>query len=324
MCTTSNEQEQFQPNIPHTEEPRQFLVVISQCQVIYDAIQLLDKKCDAIDRKVSEIQHSQVKHGWDSPKQLTRQSFSDLERAEAEEMERIEHFTSFSHSESYSPSSPVRRPEDSGEENMMPFLDYEESQEIEQEPLQEEEPVCGGSPVPNQCCGRTHCTCVRYPDMPASPRYPDSNSMSPTEISTISHSPTLTQRYSGLKRNLDMSSSSGCPESKHPRTSFQYSADFATSSPIESKTDTVKHTFPENPLNWSVEDVIQFLNHTDPQISGSLTWLLRTQEIDGKALMLLNNDIIIKYMGLKLGPALKLCHYIEKLKENQGVFRNVN
>ncbi|EHB11588.1 Sex comb on midleg-like protein 2 [Heterocephalus glaber] len=160
--------------------------------------------------------------------------------------------------------------------------------------------------------------------MPASPRYPGSNSMSPAEISTVSHSATLTQRYSGLKRNLDLSSCSGCPDSKHPRTSFQYSTDFATSSPIESKTDTVKQTFPENPFNWSVEDVIQFLNHTDPQISGPLTWLLRTQEIDGKALLLLNNDIIIKYMGLKQGPSLKLCHYIEKLKEKQGVFGNVD
>ena len=39
------------------------------------------------------------------------------------------------------------------------------------------------------------------------------------------------------------------------------------------------------------------------------------QEIDGKALMLLRSDVIMKYMGLKLGPALKLCHHIEKLKQ---------
>lgn len=38
------------------------------------------------------------------------------------------------------------------------------------------------------------------------------------------------------------------------------------------------------------------------------------QEIDGKALMLLRSDMIMKYMGLKLGPALKLCHHIERLK----------
>ncbi len=41
------------------------------------------------------------------------------------------------------------------------------------------------------------------------------------------------------------------------------------------------------------------------------------QEIDGKALMLLNSDLMMKYMGLKLGPALKLCHIIEKLKSKK-------
>lgn len=41
------------------------------------------------------------------------------------------------------------------------------------------------------------------------------------------------------------------------------------------------------------------------------------QEIDGKALMLLRSDMIMKYMGLKLGPALKLCHHIERLKQGK-------
>ncbi|OBS79938.1 hypothetical protein A6R68_21860, partial [Neotoma lepida] len=39
-------------------------------------------------------------------------------------------------------------------------------------------------------------------------------------------------------------------------------------------------------------------------------------EIDGKALLLLKSELMMKYMGLKLGPALKLCYYIEKLKES--------
>ena len=38
------------------------------------------------------------------------------------------------------------------------------------------------------------------------------------------------------------------------------------------------------------------------------------QEIDGKALLLLNSEMLMKYMSLKLGPALKLCHIIDKLK----------
>ena len=41
------------------------------------------------------------------------------------------------------------------------------------------------------------------------------------------------------------------------------------------------------------------------------------QEIDGKALLLLTSDMMMRYMGLKLGPALKLCHVIEKLKHRK-------
>lgn len=39
------------------------------------------------------------------------------------------------------------------------------------------------------------------------------------------------------------------------------------------------------------------------------------QEIDGNALLLLKSDMIMKYLGLKLGPALKLCYHIDKLKQ---------
>lgn len=38
------------------------------------------------------------------------------------------------------------------------------------------------------------------------------------------------------------------------------------------------------------------------------------QEIDGKALLLLNSDMMMKYMGLKLGPALKICNLINKIR----------
>lgn len=38
------------------------------------------------------------------------------------------------------------------------------------------------------------------------------------------------------------------------------------------------------------------------------------QEIDGKAFLLLNSDMMMKYMGLKLGPALKICNLVSRLK----------
>ncbi|XP_060890900.1 polycomb protein SCMH1 isoform X3 [Labrus mixtus] len=69
--------------------------------------------------------------------------------------------------------------------------------------------------------------------------------------------------------------------------------------------------------SWSVDDVIRFVQEADPHTLGPHVDLFRKHEIDGKALMLLRSDVIMKYMGLKLGPALKLCHHIEKLKQTK-------
>jgi len=40
----------------------------------------------------------------------------------------------------------------------------------------------------------------------------------------------------------------------------------------------------------------------------------RVHEIDGKALLLLTSDMMMKYLGLKLGPALKIANIIDKIK----------
>lgn len=48
-----------------------------------------------------------------------------------------------------------------------------------------------------------------------------------------------------------------------------------------------------------------------------LTPTSSSQEIDGNALLLLKSDMIMKYLGLKLGPALKLCYHIDKLKQTK-------
>ncbi|XP_043106225.1 polycomb protein SCMH1-like [Puntigrus tetrazona] len=78
--------------------------------------------------------------------------------------------------------------------------------------------------------------------------------------------------------------------------------------------DTTK-TSSKVPSSWSIEEVMQFVRDADPQALGPHAELFRKHEIDGKALMLLRSDMIMKYMGLKLGPALKLCHHIERLKQ---------
>ncbi|KAI5253944.1 Fibrous Sheath-Interacting Protein 2 [Manis pentadactyla] len=85
--------------------------------------------------------------------------------------------------------------------------------------------------------------------------------------------------------------------------------------PVRVGSDMVQRSFSDNPESWAVEDVILLLRQKDPQISGLLADIFREHDIDGKALLLLNFDVMIKYMGLKLGTALKLCHYTEKLQE---------
>ncbi|XP_034036464.1 sex comb on midleg-like protein 2 isoform X2 [Thalassophryne amazonica] len=73
----------------------------------------------------------------------------------------------------------------------------------------------------------------------------------------------------------------------------------------------------KNPSSWSIDEVMQFVRNADPTALAPHAELFRKHEIDGKALMLLRSDMIMKYMGLKLGPALKLCHHIERLKQGK-------
>lgn len=46
----------------------------------------------------------------------------------------------------------------------------------------------------------------------------------------------------------------------------------------------------------------------------ALTHSLSLQDIDGQALLLLTLPTVQECMELKLGPAIKLCHQIERVK----------
>uniref|UniRef100_A0A182JCR0 Uncharacterized protein n=1 Tax=Anopheles atroparvus TaxID=41427 RepID=A0A182JCR0_ANOAO len=65
--------------------------------------------------------------------------------------------------------------------------------------------------------------------------------------------------------------------------------------------------------DWTIEDVIQFIAVQDPTLAIHAD-LFRKHEIDGKALLLLNSDMMMRYMGLKLGPALKICNLVSRVK----------
>lgn len=88
----------------------------------------------------------------------------------------------------------------------------------------------------------------------------------------------------------------------------------SASSPSPENQETARPSS-KDPSNWTVEDVVWFVKDADPQSLGPHVDLFRKHEIDGNALLLLRSDMVMKYLGLKLGPALKLCYHIDKLKQ---------
>lgn len=91
-----------------------------------------------------------------------------------------------------------------------------------------------------------------------------------------------------------------------------------------------------NPLEWSVDEVVHFINSTDCASLANIFQeqvhththhnsptcfcetrakrVSRLQDIDGQALLLLTLPTVQECMDLKLGPAIKLCHQIERVK----------
>lgn len=68
-----------------------------------------------------------------------------------------------------------------------------------------------------------------------------------------------------------------------------------------------------DPEEWGVEETIAQIALLDPSLSHHVQ-AFRSHEIDGKALLLLTSTMLMKYLGLKLGPALKICNIIDKLQ----------
>jgi polyhomeotic-like protein 1 len=65
-----------------------------------------------------------------------------------------------------------------------------------------------------------------------------------------------------------------------------------------------------------VDDVFDFVSHLEG--CKRLADEFKSQEIDGQALLLLEEKHLMKSMNLKLGPALKICSKINALKETFG------
>ena len=70
---------------------------------------------------------------------------------------------------------------------------------------------------------------------------------------------------------------------------------------------------PKDPTLWTIDNVISHLSHLDSALRPHVE-MFRSHEIDGNALLLLTSDMMMKYMGMKLGPALKICNIINMIQ----------
>jgi len=77
-----------------------------------------------------------------------------------------------------------------------------------------------------------------------------------------------------------------------------------------------------NPVKWNVAEVVDFVR----SLQGCCEYAddFAVQEIDGQALMLLKEDHLMSAIGMKLGPALKLCARIEALRVANSTEQNAS
>ncbi|UJR30004.1 hypothetical protein I4U23_017550 [Adineta vaga] len=78
---------------------------------------------------------------------------------------------------------------------------------------------------------------------------------------------------------------------------------------------TIQNGGSRRPERYTPSEVAAFVRGIDPSFDSLATRFLQ-EEIDGKALLLLNTDTLMRHMGLKLGPSLKIVHHIENLKKS--------
>ncbi|XP_078415534.1 polycomb protein SCMH1 isoform X3 [Cetorhinus maximus] len=130
--------------------------------------------------------------------------------------------------------------------------------------------------------------------------------------STSNSAPTLRRQTSNSATN------NGYYDVNRTRMQRRIEAASSTTGPdLHSTERESPRTSSKDPSTWSIEEVMKFVREADPQALAPHADLFRKHEIDGKALLLLRSDMIMKYMGLKLGPALKLCYHIERLKHGK-------
>ncbi|XP_004690133.1 PREDICTED: sex comb on midleg-like protein 1 [Condylura cristata] len=328
----------YEPNTAHTnnekpvseasyneEHQKTVMDVLSHCQVIYEAIQNLDKKFDVIHGKVTKLQRFRMKSLWQHRKLLgyayRNYSYMLSKKIKFLKMKKKGPPAVFSYPESYSPTMPVDSQiiNDSQSNTVgTPFQSDESFEHDLDSPHEVHDLVLSQSPTIPLMASHSYRPCFT-PDPAPGPCFdsPGARSIislySPSRAADMSVS-ACNQEEPGLVRSPG-TMAYPAPEGPCAAPSLCIPATF------ESPEENDLQPFPEDPSTWTVDEVIKFLKHTDHQTLAPVVDLFREHDIDGKALLLLKSDMMMKYMGLKLGPAVKLDHYIEKLK-NEKYFDN--
>ena len=130
----------------------------------------------------------------------------------------------------------------------------------------------------------------------------------PTTSATITSSQAetkypSTKNYHGSSANFGGASFS---DPSKPNSSIHIS-------PIVTKKHAPVKDLSANPSEWTVDQVVRHLSYLDPTLSPHVE-MFRTHEIDGKALLLLKEEMMMKYMDMKLGPALKISNIVNLIQ----------
>lgn len=240
---------------------------------------------------------------------------------------------SFCCSESYSPTTPVRRPTDDFQSNIVgtycpsqdSLIENHESYYDDQEARLSQSPTF---PVYTQADPPYYTSTDPVQCSPAAPCFGSSGAHSTASVFSAAQASTsvpaamLDQGKSSPAHNPEMTTYPTLLENEslgHAASSPRVPGIVAAGSSVGTDLCMLKQNFPDDPSTWTVEEVILFLQQADPETLAPLADIFRQHDIDGAALLLLQSEIMIKYMGIKLGTALKVCHYIEKLKVEKGI-----
>ncbi|XP_029785479.1 sex comb on midleg-like protein 1 [Suricata suricatta] len=303
--------------------------------VIHDTVQNLDKKFDALRGKVAKIHRLHVKSLWQSRKPLRsayrNYNYLPSRRNRCRKTKKKKDTCSlFSEPKSYSPTVPVRRPNTDYQYDFLDTTYPSEQESPERDPEliyqewemrmnQSQSPPADSTAEPSQPGCTPNLVQGDYLGTPCrgSPRAHSSASLlSPKEPSTGMPETPVTQAYPSPPYNPEVTAHLSSLENHsfgHIDADFRNPGNFVTSTPIVNNPG-MPYNFPDDPSTWSVNEVVLFLEQADPQTLGPVADIFRQHEIDGKALLLLKSDMMLNYMGLKLGITVKVCHHIDRLR----------